>query len=76
MNQAVADPESRAGEGGWEAKGVWDRDAVDTSPDLGSQNALKTFGIKVFCGWIYFHLRSKIFLSLVWRAIAPIWIRG
>jgi len=47
---------------GGEAKGVWD--AVDTSPDLGGQNVLKTSEMesrRVFCRWIYFHLRSKIF---------------
>jgi len=49
-------------------------DVVDTSPNLGGKNVLKTVemaiwhkkaddinGIRVFCHWIYFHLRSKIF---------------
>ena len=51
-------------------------DAVDTSPDLeGQKCVLKTFEMailrkrrttrkeleKVFCRWIYFHLRSQIF---------------
>ena len=46
-------------------------DAVDTSPDLAGQNVPKTVEMairrdrrereRVFCRWIYFHLRSKIF---------------
>ena len=53
--------------------GVWG--VIDTSPDFGGQNVLKTFEIairlnerptrtgleRVFCRWIYFRLRSKIF---------------
>ena len=49
--------------------------AVDTSPDLGGQNVLTTLEMairhnrrtkrteleRVFCRWIYFHLRSKNF---------------
>ena len=65
-------------------------DAVDTSPDLGVKISSKTFEMairhnrrttrteleRVFCRWIYFHLRSKIFLlALLRSAIAPIWIR-
>jgi len=57
------------------------------SPDLGSQNVLKTYKTAIshnrrttrtilerfFCRWIYFYLGSKIFLSLTRvGAIAPI----
>ena len=52
-------------------------DAVNTSPDLGGQNVLKTFEMAIhhnrlmtrteletgFCRWIYFHLCSKIFFG-------------
>ena len=54
-------------------------------PDLGGKNVLKTVekaiwhkkaddmnGIRVFCHWIYFHLRSKIFYGPFTGAIAPI----
>jgi len=54
-------------------------DAVNTSPDLGDQNVLKTCEMAIhhnrlmtwteletgFCRWIYFHLCSKIFLALL-----------
>ena len=54
---------------------MFQRDTVDTSPDLGGQNVLKTFEMvinrrttrteleRVFCRWICFHLpvRSWIF---------------
>jgi len=44
-------------------------DAVDTSPDLGgvklairfNEQTARTELDRVFCRWIYFHLRSKIF---------------
>jgi len=56
-------------------------DAVDTSPDLGGQNVLKTFEMairydrrairteleRVFCRWMYFYLRSKIVFWLSYR---------
>ena len=53
-------------------------DAVDTSPDLAAgQNVVKTFEMairttrteseKVFCCWIYFHLRSKTFFQPSYR---------
>jgi len=55
-------------------------DARDTSPHQWVQNVLETFEIairhnrrttrteleRVFCHWIYFHLRSKIFSWLSW----------
>ena len=55
-------------------------DARDTSPHQWVQNVLETFEIairhnrrtrrteleRVFCRWIYFHLRSKIFSWLSW----------
>jgi len=53
-------------------------DAADTGPNLGGQNVLKTFEMatrhdrrtpkteldRVFCRWIYFHLRSQNILWL------------
>ena len=44
-------------------------DAVDNSPDLGgvkvairfNEQTARTELDRVFCRWIYFHLRSKIF---------------
>jgi len=60
-------------------------DAVDTSPDQGDQNVLKTVQMAIrhdmrttrtelysdFCRWIYFHLRSKIFFWSSYAAVAP-----
>jgi len=62
-------------------------DAVHASPDLGGQNVLKTFKMairhnrrptdtnvireRVFCRWIYFHLKN-VFLALLRAAIAPV----
>jgi len=60
--------------------------AVDISPDIGGQNVFRTFETairhnrrptrteleRVFCRWVYFHLRSKIFsVSLTVGGIAP-----
>jgi len=56
-------------------------DAVDNSPDLVSQNVLKTFERaighnrwttrteleRVFCCWLYFHSRSKNILLALFR---------
>ena len=56
-------------------------DAVDTSPNLDSQNVIKTFEMairhdrrtirteleRVFCRWMYFYLRSKIVFWLSYR---------
>jgi len=64
-------------------------DAVDTSPDLGGKMSSKPskwlFDIKtwttwmklerVFCHWIYFHVRSKIFLWPSYGGRSPPWIR-
>jgi len=55
------------------------------SPDLGSQNVLKTYKTaishnrrttrtileRLFCRWIYFYLGSKIFLSLTGGGRSP-----
>jgi len=60
-------------------------DAVDTSPDLGGQNILKTFKIamrckrrttrteleRVFRRWLYFHLRSEIIFGPLTETTAP-----
>jgi len=67
--------------------GMFQWDAVDTGPDSGGQNVLKTFEMAIrhnrrttrteleiiFCRRIYFHLRSKIFfLALLRGAMPPI----
>ena len=60
-------------------------DAVDTSPDLWSQSVRKPFKMavrhnrrttqtklrRVFCRWIYFHLRSKIFFWFSYGGGSP-----
>ena len=60
-------------------------DAIDTSPDVWSQNVITTFEMAIphkkrttrteleraLCRWIYFHLRSKILFCLSYRGRLP-----